>query len=107
MGTEAGPGQRQKQGVKRVHQTALTLASAAVVGTVFLKRYPFPEDDAVTRLILHHKPYLFHALHWGWTALLFSTPALAFSGIFSLLFIFTGREGRPRRSKLPPYPAAK
>jgi hypothetical protein len=86
-----------------MNRTALTFASAAIVGTVFLKRYPFPESDALVQLILQEKPYLFHALRGGWVVMLFSTPALAFSGIFSLVFIFASSEGRRRRSQLPPY----
>ena len=90
-----------------MNQTVLTLASAAIVGFVLLKRYPFPEGDALLQLVLAQKPYLFHGLRWGWAVLLFTTPALVFSGIFSFVFIFSGREGRRGRSKLPPYPLAK
>lgn len=89
-----------------MNQTALTLACAATVGTVLLKRYPFPDGDGIVQLILHYKPYIYETLHWGWTVMLFTTPALVFSGIFSLVFIFTGRSERQRRGKLPPCPVA-
>src|SRR5262245_41385422 len=100
------PRWRQSTGVKAVNRSALTFASAAIVGTVFLKRYPFPDSDALVQLILQEKPYLFHALRGGWVVMLFSTPALAFSGIFSLVFIFTRYERKPGRSELPPYASA-
>lgn len=90
-----------------MNQNVLTLASAAAVGIVFFKRYPFPDGEAMLQLVLAHDPYVFHALRWSWTAMLFTTPALVFSGLFSLVFIFTGRLGRQGRSKLPPCPFAK
>lgn len=73
---------------------------------VFSKRYPFPEGDALLQVIFDHNPYLFQTLRWSWMAMLFTTPALAFSGIFSLVFIFTGRDGRQGRSRLAPCPIA-
>ena len=90
-----------------MNQTALTLASAAVTGVVFLQRSPFPDEDAIVLLILAHKPWLFYVLRWGWTVMLFTTPALVFSGLFSLVFIFTERGGRQKRSQLAPYPLAQ
>src|SRR5215218_6013140 len=72
-----------------------------------MKRYPFPDGDALLQVVLDRNPYVFHALRWSWTAMLFTTPALVFSGIFSLVFIFVGREARSGRSKLPPCPIAK
>src|SRR3954453_11989299 len=85
----------------------LTLASAVAVGMTFLHRYPFPDQDTVLQVVLAHNPYVFHALRWGWTAMLFTTPAVVFSGVFSLIFIFTGRQARPGRSHLPLCPLAR
>jgi hypothetical protein len=89
-----------------VNRTALTIACAAVVGVVFLKRYPFPDHDEVLRFVLAGKPAVFYTLRALWTAMLFTTPALAFSTVFSLVFIFAGRTERRAKGKLPPFPAA-
>ncbi|GAC1498624.1 MAG: hypothetical protein NVS1B14_01730 [Vulcanimicrobiaceae bacterium] len=89
-----------------MNRTALTLACAGVVGTLFLRRYPFPEHDALLGFVLGGAPAVFHALRGIWYVMLFSTPALAFSMLFSLVFIFAGRETRKARGTLPPFPVA-
>lgn len=88
-----------------MNQTALTLCCAAIVGVTGLKRWPFPDSNMLVQMILFHKPVIFHMLRWGWFLMLFTTPALAFSGLFSLVFIFTGgADARRRYGKLPPFP---
>jgi len=88
-----------------VNRTALVFATAAVVGTLGLKRYPFPDSNVMLQLVHFHKPWIFHALRWGWFTMLFSTPALLFSGIFSLVFIFTANKKKhASKCELPPYP---
>ena len=88
-----------------MNQTALTFACAAIAGVVGLRRYPFPDANAMLQLVLFHKPYIFHTLRWGWFVMLFTTPALFFSGVFSLVFIFTSKSTRQKKGQLPPYPA--
>ena len=88
-----------------MNQTALVFACAAIVGTLGLKRYPFPDSNAILQMILFHKPFIFHALRWGWFVMLFTTPGLLFSGIFSLVFIFTSNKQRAGKSELPPFPS--
>jgi hypothetical protein len=88
-----------------MNYTALTLLCASIVGAIFWKRYPFPEGDALLQMILYYRPGLYHALHWSWTAMLFTTPGLFFSMIFSALYIFVGDGRKQVRSKLPPFPA--
>ncbi len=87
-----------------MNQTALTFACAAIVGTLGLKRYPFPDSNALLQMVLFHKPWIFHAIRWGWFVMLFTTPGLLFSGVFSLVFIFTSNQRRAGKSELPPYP---
>ncbi len=87
-----------------MNQTALTFACAAILGVVGLRRYPFPDANAILQLVLFHKPYIFYALRWGWFVMLFTTPALFFSGVFSLVFIFTSKNTRQKKGKLPSYP---
>ena len=88
-----------------MNQTALTFACAAIVGTLGLRRYPFPDSNAMLQIVLFHKPWIFHALRWGWFLMLFTTPGLLFSGVFSLVFIFTSK-GRAGKWSFRRYPAS-
>ena len=87
-----------------MNQTALTFACAAIVGVVGLRRLPFPDSNGILQLVLFHQPYIFHALRWSWFVMLFTTPALFFSGLFSLVFIFTSKNTTRKKGQLPPYP---
>lgn len=87
-----------------MNKTALTLSCAAIVGVVGLRRFPFPDSNAMLQLVLFHKPYIFHALRWSWFVMLFTTPCLFFSTVFSLVFIFTSNKKNRTESELPPYP---
>jgi len=87
-----------------MNKTVLTFACAAIVGVTGLRRFPFPDTNAILQMVLFHKPYIFHALRWGWFVMLFTTPALFFSGLFSLVFIFTSKSTRQKKGQLPPYP---
>lgn len=86
-------------------QTWLTLICAGIVGTVLMGRHPFPGGDGLLQMVLYHRPMLFHALHWTWVAMLFTTPAFCFSGIFSLIYIFVGTGRSKPMGDLPPFPA--
>ena len=44
-------------------------------------------------LIGLERPYLLHAIKWAYLAMLFSTPYIGFSLMFSLAYIFLGRQG--------------
>jgi len=88
-----------------VNRTSLVFGCAAIAGTLALKRFPFPDTNLMLQLVLFHKPYIFHALRWGWFTMLFTTPALLFSGLFSLVFIFTSKSTRQKtRGELPAFP---
>ena len=87
-----------------MNQTALVFACATVAGTLGLKRFPFPDSNTILQLVLFHKPWIFHALRWGWFTMLFTTPGLLFSGLFSLVFIFTSNKHRAVKGELPPFP---
>ena len=88
-------------------QTVLTLCCAAIVGVTGLRRWPFPDNNTLLQMVLFYKPVVFHLLRWGWFTMLFTTPALFFSGLFSLVFIFTAKsEARRKVGKLPPFPLA-
>jgi hypothetical protein len=75
------------------------------VGFAAWSRLPFPEWNNILQMILLQKPYLFYGLKWAYTAMLFSTPCIAFSTLFSLTYIFLVRgEKQVPNNPLPPYP---
>jgi hypothetical protein len=83
----------------------LTLILTLGIGVELNQRIPFPEDNAVLQLILAEKPVVFLAIKYTYQIMLFSTPFIGCSMLFSLLYIFFVR---PREiaalSLLPPYP---
>ncbi len=89
-----------------MNRTVLTFCCAAIAGTLGLRRFPFPDSNHLLQLVHFHSPYVFLALRWTWFAMLFTTPGLLFSGVFSLVFIFSanGKRGAKFTGKLPPFP---
>ncbi|MCX6592330.1 MAG: TraM recognition domain-containing protein [Acidobacteria bacterium] len=87
------------------HRITLSFAGSACCGLLLLQRIPFPEDNALLTLVGAHQPALVTAIRWGYVAMLFSSPFLCCSAVFSLLYIFVvqQRERRALRS-LPTYP---
>src|SRR5215831_7145326 len=80
-------------------------ADRSGVGYALLKRFPFPAADNMLQLIALEKPWLYDAAYWSYTAMLFSTPLIAFSSIFALLYIFAVKTQKPLvRNPLPAYP---
>ena len=87
-------------------RAALSILLSSGVGYALLKRFPFPSADNVLQLIALEKPWLYDAAFWSYTAMLFSTPLIAFSSCFALLYIFAIKtEKRLVRNPLPAYPA--
>src|ERR1700691_4366510 len=85
----------------------LSFSLASSVGYVLLKRWPFPSGDDVLQLIELQRPWLFEAIAWAYTAMLFSTPLIIFSASFAMLYIFAVRtEPALVRNPLPLYPQA-
>jgi hypothetical protein len=66
----------------------LTLILTLGIGSVLNQRIPFPEDDAILQLILAEKPVVFLAIKYAYQTILFSTPFIGCSMLFSLLYIF-------------------
>jgi hypothetical protein len=83
----------------------LTLIFSLGIGITLNQRVPFPSGNAVLQLILAEKPMIFFAIKYAYQTMLFSTPFIACSMLFSLLYIFFVR---PREtvalSPLPLYP---
>jgi hypothetical protein len=85
----------------------LSFGLASSVGYVLLKHWPFPAANDVLQLIELQRPWLFAAIAWAYTAMLFSTPLIIFSASFAMLYIFAVRtEPALVRNPLPLYPQA-
>jgi hypothetical protein len=83
----------------------LRLILTVGIGTLLSQRFPFPDDNAVLQLVQAEKPMIFIAIKYAYQTMLFSTPFIACSMLFSILYIFFVRpkETTPL-SQLPPYP---
>src|SRR3989442_5316704 len=78
---------------------------SAGCGLALFFRMPFPEENDLLKLVLLQKPYLFYGIKWTYVAMLFTTPYIAASLLFSLAYIFSPRDPSPvTRGKLPLYP---
>ena len=87
------------------NRAVFSFALSCATGIVLLRRYPFPAGDSVLQMVLLAKPWLFHSFRWTYTAMLFSTPLIAFSIVFALLYIFAVKSERTLvRHPVPPYP---
>src|SRR5665213_1779227 len=88
-----------------INRIVVAAALSTLAGSVAISRIPFPEENALLRLVLLEKPYLFYGIKYAYLGMLFSTPYILFSVLLSLAYIFVIRQG-PRTvfAKLPPYP---
>jgi len=78
---------------------------AAAVGLCAFYRMPFQDEDALLQLVLLQRPYLYYAIKYAYIAMLFTTPYVAFSVVFSLAYIFAAGRGTPMDLiRLAPYP---
>ncbi len=83
----------------------LSLILTLGIGIALNQRIPFAEDNAVLQLILTEKPVVFLAIKYAYQTMLFSTPFIGCSILFSLLYIFFVRPSEiAALSPLPPYP---
>ena len=82
----------------------LSLILTIGIGTLLSQRFPFPDDNAILQLVGAEKPMIFIAIKYAYQTMLFSTPFIACSMLFSILYIFFVRpkETTPL-SPLPPY----
>jgi len=83
----------------------LSLVLSAFLGTALLYRMPFQDQNNLLQLVLLERPYLFYGIKWAYVTMLFSTPYIGFSLVFSLAYIFVVRQRAATvAGKLPPYP---
>src|SRR4051794_23840216 len=87
------------------HRGILSMALGIVCGAVAFVKLPFPAGNAFVQIIPMARPGIFTAVCWAYHLMLFSTPALAWSVLFSGAYIFTFRPTTTRTSvNLPTSP---
>ncbi len=93
--------------MKRVSQyrTFASFAMSLTLGFYGYRHCGFPDDNALLGMILLQKPYLFFAIKSSFTLMLFTTPFIIVSVIFSLAYIFgVSRVKEIQTQPLPKYP---
>lgn len=87
------------------NQGLLKVVLAALLGSALFQRMPFPEEDHLLQLVSLEKPYLFYGIKWTYVTMLFTTPYIGLSLLFSVAYIFANRERTcTTLGKLSPYP---
>jgi len=78
---------------------------SAAIGLYLFRSWPFPVANNVLRMALLQKPYLFYASKYAFTAMLFTTPYIILSVLFSSAYIFIVRhEEEVSLARLSQYP---
>ena len=87
------------------HRFLLSLGLSTACGIVLNSIFPMNVANPLLHLIALERPPVFHGLVWSYNLFLYSTPFLAFSMIFSLLYVHLYRtESELAAGALPPYP---
>ncbi|HEY6252945.1 MAG TPA: hypothetical protein VI685_23550, partial [Candidatus Angelobacter sp.] len=83
----------------------LSFILAAGTWTVLFLRYPFPAENLYLQLIALKDPIVYNGIHWTCALMMFTTPYIIYSSLFSGIYIFAYRHGKKTRPvPLPPYP---
>ena len=69
----------------------VSVVVSTAVGLYLFRNWPFPAENDLLQMVLLQKPYLFYGIKYGFVAMLFSTPYIAFSILFSFTYIFVIR----------------
>jgi len=87
------------------HRRSVSAMLSITTGMFLLTRLPFPEANTVLQLVSLEQPPVFYGIKWTYTLMLFSTPYIVFSLLFSVGYIFISRKTQSALGgKLPPYP---
>jgi len=76
---------------------------STILGLSLFRGWPFPVENNMLQLVLLQKPYVYYGIKYGFVAMLFSTPYIAFSILFSLAYIFMVRRKQVVGTPLAPY----
>ncbi|MGD0445538.1 MAG: TraM recognition domain-containing protein [Edaphobacter sp.] len=83
----------------------LSLGLSAACGIVLNSIFPIDTANRLLRLIALERPTVFHSVVWSYDLFLYSTPFIACSMIFSLLYVHLYKsEQELAAGLLPPYP---
>ena len=86
------------------YRIVLAFGMSATVGIVLNSMFPVNTANPFLRLIELERPAAFHAVVWSYDLFLYSTPFLACSMIFSLLYVHLYRSAQELAAgSLPPY----
>ena len=94
--------------IQRILHSRLFLACllSAATGMALYFRTPFPEDNIFLRVMAIRSESAFLFFKYSYTLFLYTTPYIAFSILFSGIYIFALKASRKiRAGKLPLYPA--
>src|SRR5216683_6145808 len=87
------------------YRLLLSLGLSAACGIVLNSMFPINTANPLLRLIELERPLVFQTVVWSYNVFLYSTPFIAYSMIFSLLYVhlYTTELGLAAGA-LPPYP---
>ena len=87
------------------YRILLSLGLSIACGIVLNSMFPIDATNPLLRLVGLERPSILHAVVWSYDLFLYSTPFLACSMIFSLLYVHLYRSEQQLESgSLPPYP---
>jgi hypothetical protein len=87
------------------YRILLSVGLSIACGIVLNNIFPIDMANRLFRLIALERPPVFHAVIWSYDLFLYSTPFIACSMIFSLLYVHLYRsEQELAAGSLPPYP---
>jgi hypothetical protein len=69
----------------------ISFVLSAAIGLYLFREWSFPAGNNVIQMLLLQKPYLFYGAKYAFTAMLFTTPYIALSVLFSCAYIFVVR----------------
>ena len=83
----------------------MSFVMSAAMGLYLFRSWPFPAENSVLQMVLLQKPYLYYGIKYAFAAMLFTTPYIVLSVLFSLAYIFIVRqEQRVGLKSLARYP---
>lgn len=86
------------------YRLLLSLGFSIACGVILQSLYPVHLSDPMLHLIELKRPVIFHGLVWSYDCFLYTTPFLAFSILFSLIYVHFYVPSMKRASGiLPPY----
>ena len=90
-----------------LHSRAFIAYTLACATGMTLDRYycPWPSGDLMLRLIAVREPLVYAGLYYTYTLLLFTTPYIVYSILFSGFYVLGWKPTKTTREReLPPYP---